>query len=55
MDEIRHLCRHTIDRAKGTLHGSLMFGIEHLLKLTSKDLEESDGEQAAGWWFSKHR
>jgi hypothetical protein len=54
MDEVRHLCRFTIDRARHLLYNSLMFGINHLPKLKPDSLEENDNERAMNWWFGKH-
>jgi superfamily II DNA helicase RecQ len=54
MDEVRHLCRFTIDRARNLLYDSLMFGIDHIPKLDPVTLEENDNERAIGWWFGKH-
>lgn len=55
MEEVRRLCRSTIDRARGTLYGSLMFEVKHLPRLTPEALEENDSERTAGWWFGRHR
>ena len=54
MDEVRDLCRFTIDRAHHLLYNSLMFGIDHLPRLKPESLEENDNERAMGWWFGKH-
>jgi hypothetical protein len=54
MDEVRHLCRFTIDRASNLLYDGLMFGIDHIPKLKPETLEENDNERAIGWWFGKH-
>jgi hypothetical protein len=54
MDEVRHLCRFTIDRARHLLYNSLMFGIDHLPKLKPDSLEENDNERTINWWFGKH-
>jgi len=55
MDQVRVLCRKTIDRARRTLFQNLMFDVEHLPRLTPKDLQENDSERAPGWWFARHR
>ena len=54
IEQVRTLCRQTIDRAHRTLFHDLMFGAEHLPRLTPKDLHENDSERAPGWWFGKH-
>jgi superfamily II DNA helicase RecQ len=54
MDQVRLMCRKTIDRARYTLYSKLMFDVEHLPKLTPKDLQENDSERTPGWWFGKH-
>ena len=54
MDQIRHLCQHTTDRARQLLYDSLMFEIDHIPRVTSQYLEESDSERVMGWWFGKH-
>ena len=54
VDQIRHLCQHTTDRARQLLYDRLMFEIDHIPKVTSQYLEESDSERVVGWWFGKH-
>lgn len=55
MDQVRLLCRKTIERARHTLYNKLMFAVEHLPRLTPKELHETDYERTPGWWFGKHR
>ena len=54
MDEIRHLCHHSTTRTRHLLYKNLMFGIDHIPRLTPKHLEENDSERGFGWWFGKH-
>ena len=54
MDQIRHLCQHTTDRARQLLYDGLMFGIDHIPRVTPQHLEENDSERAMGWWFGRH-
>jgi hypothetical protein len=48
MDQIRHLCQHTTDRARQLLYGSLMLGIDHIPRVTPQYLEENDSERRMG-------
>ena len=54
MDEVRHLCRFAIERARDMLFNKLMFGADHITRLTPVHLQENDSERGMGWWFGKH-
>jgi hypothetical protein len=55
MDQVRLLCNKTIERARRAQFDQLMFAVEHLPRLRSEDLQETDHERTPGWWFGKHR
>jgi len=54
MDEVRQLCRRTIDRARDLLFNHLLFGATHLRPISSDQLTENDHQREHGWWFGKH-
>ena len=54
MDQVRHLCRFTIDRARSLLFDDLMFGATHIPKIMPQHLQENDSVREKGWWFAHH-